>query len=264
MLLYGFCRFVNYCKLQVCTGREKEIWGFERKDCSMGKKWLTIAASGALSFLMAMPVMAAEWKWDASGWWYVYDDGSYATDTWEWIDRRRYYFDEQGYCVRDAVTPDGYTVNEDGQWIVDGTVQIQELEESIGPLVFSVPSEFLKSETLSTPLFHYYINEPMDLILGVVSEEFQDPDGYKHLSESRKEAVLDRVMQVFGSIEEKRACTFQTGKWYCYRYPDQEFSGVSGKVYAYARIQEASLLMVVFAGNTDSTDMDGIVDQSFR
>lgn len=31
--------------------------------------------------------------------------------------------EENGYLVRDTITPDGYTVNPDGEWVVDGVVQ---------------------------------------------------------------------------------------------------------------------------------------------
>ena len=54
---------------------------------------------------------------------------------WNWIvgkDRwlRCYYFQEQangyrGALFEDTSTPDGYTVNEQGEWIVDDNVQIK-------------------------------------------------------------------------------------------------------------------------------------------
>ncbi|MEY8338400.1 hypothetical protein AALB16_10320 [Lachnospiraceae bacterium 62-35] len=48
---------------------------------------------------------------------------------WEWIDNNRdgqagcYYFKEDGTLLRNAVTPDGYRVNENGLWVVNGVVQ---------------------------------------------------------------------------------------------------------------------------------------------
>jgi glucan-binding YG repeat protein len=50
---------------------------------------------------------------------------------WYWIAGKCYYFKEEsdgtrGSLVKDAVTPDGYQVNELGEWIVDGIVQNKE------------------------------------------------------------------------------------------------------------------------------------------
>ena len=43
-----------------------------------------------------------------------------------------YYFDWNGYCLLNTVTPDGYRVNENGAWIVDGVVQVQTTEQQTG------------------------------------------------------------------------------------------------------------------------------------
>ena len=44
------------------------------------------------------------------------------------IDGRCYYFDSQGYCLINEVTPDGYTVDGTGAWAVNGVVQYQAQE----------------------------------------------------------------------------------------------------------------------------------------
>lgn len=84
---------------------------------------------------MAAAVMitsfAGEWRKDQSGYWYDDGNGSYPVSTWQWIDgdgngvAERYYFDENGYSVRNATTPDGCTVDCDGAWIQGGSVQIR-------------------------------------------------------------------------------------------------------------------------------------------
>ena len=81
-------------------------------------KVLTVTA--LLSMLASSTVFAGEWKFDNNGWWYENDDGSYPTNTWQWIDGNKdgvsesYYFNENGYMLADTVTPDNYTVNADG------------------------------------------------------------------------------------------------------------------------------------------------------
>lgn len=50
-------------------------------------------------------------------------------DQWQWSDidgdgtAECYYFLEDGRCLSNTITPDGYTVNSDGAWTQDGVVQ---------------------------------------------------------------------------------------------------------------------------------------------
>lgn len=74
----------------------------------------------------AMTVMAANWQQDATGWWYQEDNGSYPTNTWKWINGKCYYFDANGYMLSNTTTPDGYQVDANGAWIVNGVIQTQE------------------------------------------------------------------------------------------------------------------------------------------
>lgn len=90
-----------------------------------------IIASSLLTFAMSFTAFAGSWQSDATGWWYQNDDGSYPANTWQWIDGNNdgisesYYFDASGYCLMNAITPDGRTVDATGAWVVDGTVQTQ-------------------------------------------------------------------------------------------------------------------------------------------
>lgn len=91
-------------------------------------KVLTLAT--LLSTFYPLTSFAGEWKSDNNGWWYQNDDGSYPKNTWQWIDGNKdgisesYYFNENGYLLTNT-TKDGYTVNGDGAWTVDGVVQTQ-------------------------------------------------------------------------------------------------------------------------------------------
>lgn len=66
----------------------------------MKKKVWIVAAVAALSISSALPAMAAEWKRDDKGWWYVFDSGNYATNGWRTIDGKDYYFDADGYLAK--------------------------------------------------------------------------------------------------------------------------------------------------------------------
>lgn len=94
------------------------------------KKKIILAAI-LCSCMMAGNVLAGEWKAAPSGWWYQKDDGSYFANGWQWIDGRCYYFDPNGYCLVNTITPDGYFVDGNGAWIVNGVVQTQHVENNV-------------------------------------------------------------------------------------------------------------------------------------
>ena len=71
--------------------------------------------------------LAGQWKQDTgktpeagvSNYWYAEDGGSCPMNTWKWIDGRCYYFNQDGWMVSAAVTPDGYKVGSSGAWVPD-------------------------------------------------------------------------------------------------------------------------------------------------
>ena len=90
---------------------------------------LVLAASMVLG--SAMTSMAASWQQNATGWWWQNDDGTWPANEWRWLDGNNdgvaecYYFDSNGYMAANTTTPDGYQVNADGAWVVNGAVQTQ-------------------------------------------------------------------------------------------------------------------------------------------
>ena len=58
-----------------------------------------------------------------------YDKDNYYKSTWQWLDLNSdgiyecYYFNILGNMYKNGTTPDGYQVNENGEWVVDGLVQ---------------------------------------------------------------------------------------------------------------------------------------------
>lgn len=62
---------------------------------------------------------------------------------WQWLDENNdgiaecYYFDEGGHKLTGTTTPDGYTVNADGAWVENGTVQTQASSSPAGSGVAS-------------------------------------------------------------------------------------------------------------------------------
>lgn len=80
--------------------------------------------------------MARGWYQDSKGAYRFYDnrEGSPTEGQelrgWQWIDGYCYYFEEEGekkgILLQNGMSKDGYTVNEEGQWTVNGVVQFVE------------------------------------------------------------------------------------------------------------------------------------------
>lgn len=76
-----------------------------------------IALSIAFSVIFCFNVFAGEWRQDSTGWWYQNDNGSYVKNAWKEVNGKWYYFNEGGYMLSNTTTPDGYLVNESGEWV---------------------------------------------------------------------------------------------------------------------------------------------------
>lgn len=92
-----------------------------------------VVAGVALSMLLSSTAMAGTWKKgdgeNQNRWWYDNENGTYAHSGWQWLDGNKdgaaecYYFDSEGWLLTGTTTPDGYQVNADGAWTVNGAVQ---------------------------------------------------------------------------------------------------------------------------------------------
>ncbi len=104
------------------------------------KKCLSLLLACGCLFAFPMTAFAGQWKSDHVGWWYQNDNGSYPADCWQWIDGNNdgiaecYYFDQTGYLLTNTTTPDQYQVNADGAWIVNGIVQVKQLENTVNTI----------------------------------------------------------------------------------------------------------------------------------
>ena len=82
-----------------------------------------VVMTAAMTACMTISALAEGWKTDHSGRWYENSDGSYPRNQWQWIDNdgdgmsECYYFDENGYVLVNATTPDGCEVHGIGAWV---------------------------------------------------------------------------------------------------------------------------------------------------
>lgn len=78
----------------------------------------------AFSTVFCLNAFAGEWKQDTIGWWYQNDNGSYVKNSWKDVNRKWYYFNEGGYMLSNTTTPDGYVVNESGEWVQSNNTNV--------------------------------------------------------------------------------------------------------------------------------------------
>lgn len=102
----------------------------------MKRGFLTAVAATVMAASMSLTAFAGSWQKNAAGWWWQNDDGSYPVSCWQWLDGNGdgtaecYYFNEAGYMLTNTTTPDGYIVNADGAWVVNGTIQTQVVNQN--------------------------------------------------------------------------------------------------------------------------------------
>ena len=102
------------------------------------KKLMTTILAGVMISAFSIPAYAGSWQSDSTGWWWQNDDGSYPANSWQWLDGNSdgtaecYYFDGTGYMLANTTTPDGYSVDGTGAWIVNGVVQTQTADTQTG------------------------------------------------------------------------------------------------------------------------------------
>lgn len=110
------------------------------------KRWMSVLLTAAMIIAGNVSVYA----WDTNL--YLYEpptDGKGHVVGWAWVDANGdgiyecYYYSDnshgEGYLQRNTVTPDGYTVNDKGQWTVDGAVQTRTKAEAKPGIDESIP-----------------------------------------------------------------------------------------------------------------------------
>ncbi len=89
---------------------------------------LTTTQSGPMSQMNNSDI---HWIQNEIGWWCATnaEGTTWYSNGWQWVDGNKdgvsecYYFDGNGYCLMNTTTPDGYPVDANGAWIINGIVQ---------------------------------------------------------------------------------------------------------------------------------------------
>lgn len=252
----------------------------------MKKILKTAVAAGLLAAAMNLTAFAGEWKSDQAGWWYQTDDGGYLKDGWSWVDGKCYYFTSDGYCLINTTTPDGYTVDGSGAWIINGVVQTQGAESAqndgnetaadpvqsaeglagmelgLNGLTFTVPAGFAKDDGASDESGTYFTNGKG--VIAVLSQDIEDAEQYGTLLDVYCETILDIAMSQIGTPAAKETKQLPTGIWYCYQYDAAQIMEIPGTVYVYARISNGKVQMVMFMGDLYGLTPDDVMTAYLR
>ena len=244
---------------------------------------------------LSMSAFAGQWRQDDTGWWYQNEDGTYVKSEWSWIDGRCYYFNEDGYCLQNTQTPDGYSVDGQGAWIEGGVVQMQQevqaqmqqggqaqmqeqvevpqqeptgvQEQSqdsgaikqIGNVLLRVAEDFVFHSSDERGI--YMTSVDGSSLICIMSESLADFGGYAKLVYTYQERVLDTAVEAeLGAPQSKTASHLASGSWYCYHYMDASSLGIPGFLKVYARINGDRLQMVMFGGSISSLDTEEIMN----
>ncbi len=106
----------------------------------MKKKLMTAVLTATMALTMSMTALAGQWTNDSIGWHYDKTGyGNFAANEWLWIDGNGdgiaecYNFDGTSFMRANTTTPDGFTVNENGAWVVNGVVQTKQVGQTAEP-----------------------------------------------------------------------------------------------------------------------------------
>lgn len=70
-------------------------------------------------------MMLTGWQNVDNHWYYMAEDGAMLNGGWVLVNHKWYYLGADGAMYASTITPDGYQVNADGAWVVNGVVQTQ-------------------------------------------------------------------------------------------------------------------------------------------
>lgn len=113
------------------------VYGYGGLWLDNGQSWNLLLSNGVFAASQWALVNNRWYIFDQSGtmltgwqnvdnhWYYMAEDGAMLNGGWVLVNHKWYYLGADGAMYASAVTPDGYQVNADGAWVVNGVVQTQ-------------------------------------------------------------------------------------------------------------------------------------------
>ena len=229
------------------------------------KKLHLFLATITISLFSCFTSFAGQWQQDSYGCWYQTDDGTYLNNGWNWVDGKCYYFSPDGYCLQNTQTPDGYMVDENGAWVIDGIVQTQNQTPisdtyKIGNLTLSTPNGFWFYEQKDT-IFCMFASYDQQRAIAVYCSDIGVDPRANNYSEKYIDSVLDAAMiNEGGAYATKTYKQLSSGAWNCYGYSSAEILNAPGTLTAYVRMDGSYIQLIMIAGNLSNTDTDGLMN----
>lgn len=222
-------------------------------------------ATITISIFSCITSFAGQWQSDVQGWWYVNDNGTYPNTGWNWIDGKCYYFSPDGYCLQNTQTPDGYMVDENGAWVIDGVVQTQNHPQvldtcTIGNLTLSTPNGFWLYEQTDA-IFCLFASYDQQRAIAVYCSDIGVDPRTNNYSEEYINSVIDAAMiDEGGAYNTKTYKQLSSGSWNCYGYSTAEILNGPGTLTAYVRMDGSYMQLIMIAGDLTNTDTDGLMN----
>ena len=107
-------RFDNSGLMQTGWIKENGTWYYLNKSGAMQTGW--VKENGTWYYLNDFGAMQTGWVKENGTWYYLNQSGSMETG-WFTVSDKWYYANESGALAINTTTPDGYTVNADGEWV---------------------------------------------------------------------------------------------------------------------------------------------------
>ena len=107
-------RFDNSGLMQTDWVKENGTWYYLNKSGAMQTGW--VKDKGTWYYLNKSGAMQTGWVKDKGIWYYLNKSGAMETG-WFTVSDKWYYANESGALAINTTTPDGYTVNADGEWV---------------------------------------------------------------------------------------------------------------------------------------------------
>ena len=107
-------RFDNSGVMQTCWVKENGTWYYLNDSGAMQTGW--VKDKGTWYYLNDSGAMQTGWVKENGTWYYLNQSGAMETG-WFTVSDKWYYANESGALAINTTTPDGYTVNADGEWV---------------------------------------------------------------------------------------------------------------------------------------------------
>ena len=107
-------RFDNSGVMQTGWVKENGTWYYLNDSGAMQTGWAK--DKGTWYYLNSSGAMQTGWVKENGTWYYLNQSGSMETG-WFTVSGKWYYANESGALATNTITPDGYTVNADGEWV---------------------------------------------------------------------------------------------------------------------------------------------------